>query len=138
MKGNRYISFALLLLFLFAVGSRQAATFLCSCDSHHHEVEHLCCHCEEHASNCNNHNEVMKESCCNFHFNSVSLFADADSKVNRLSYSHYTDLLSACTFAFSCQDNRLHSESYDFNPYHFIVVEWCGLSASLRAPPVLV
>lgn len=123
-----------LVLFVVALGGRVFASQMCGCDEH--KVEHVCCHCAEHETQCAMHDYVA--SCdCPFHEvdNTAYYFTSSESKSSIYAGASYEILLGD-----EC-DLALYSASATQFLYGFCrYIPLDGLCSyrPLRAPPVLV
>ncbi len=131
------------MILVAAVFSQALLGLICSCDhaEHAQHAEHVCCDCEEHHDQCAYHDIFFGETLCHLHFASDVYLAELFNVENRDSRVSSLDIAICLLQVISglsgddcgvLEDETLHEN------YLFSIAEWCGVSRSLRAPPVLV
>ncbi len=144
MGKTRYISFAILLLFVAAFASRISVVYLCSCHdhSHSHIEEHHCCSCPDHVSDCSYHDIFIKDKCCNFHnfvdADFAMLISASESRSERGTLWHVHSAIVLCSALCGVDDPDVEEHIKTTYRYQPLFSQWSGVSDSLRAPPALV
>lgn len=135
MKLRRYISLALLSLFLLSIGGRATLVYMCHCDSM--SKQHICCHnCVEH-SDCDFHLSTYKSDCCAHHSDDIDVYTSTISSYEKRQHIAIIDL------PFAVVPTSAHISACETNTEHIYVTNThlepsCTLSSkALRAPPVL-